>query len=877
MSLQPAPAEGNPGARNRRVKAPTTDPGPRPTVQRMYFLTPTEAAERDRKIGGTMGPIRAEMIGFGRVPQELRDRPQWVVWRYALTKDKSKWTKVPHQALIPGRKASSTDPKTWATFEEAERAFYAFREARERDRIDGIGFVFSKDDPYCGVDLDHSLHPGGGCKHWTHAYLDDLNSYTECSPSGTGVKVIVRGVLPSEGNKKTGIDGDGGAVEMYDRGRFFTITAERFDRWSKGIEDRADVVNRMHAELFPPKPKPEPKPKPVRKTDALPGDDELVALAIKYNPAFGPLYVQGDTTRNHGDDSSADFALCTLLAYWFNRDEAAVDRVFRRSALFREKWDERRGDTTYGALTVANAVAVQTKVYEPRSPKPAPDVPRFGPEPSTNGNGHPPAEPPVNGQIPDPVKPNEAPDDPHRLARLFRDTHCRHKDGATVRYWQGEFQEWDRAYRPVPSEELRARLAAKVKAEFNRINVKEIALWEADAGAKKPPKPKVRKVTGQLVGNVALALGGYTLLPARTAQPAWLIDNPPFPADEVLPARNALIHLPGLISDKPGSIRPPTPLFFCPYVLDYDFDRNAENPVEWFKFLTSLWGDDDASTKALQEWMGYLLTLDTRQQKILMLIGPKRSGKGTIARVIKAMIGPENVANPTLSSLGTNFGLAPLVGKPTAIITDARLSGRADIAQVVERLLSISGEDGQTIDRKYLPAMTVKLPTRFMLISNELPRLAETSGALAGRMVILKLTRSFYGKEDIDLERRIMPELPGILLWAIEGWKRLQKRGQFVQPASAVQLVEEMEDLASPAGMFIKERCEIGPDQETPVKILFEAWREWCREKNREHVGDESAFGRNLRAVLPSLVTKPVKKDGIYSRNFVGVNLKVVF
>src|SRR5215472_9160659 len=99
------------------------------------------------------------------------------------------------------------------------------------------------------------------------------------------------------------------------------------------------------------------------------------------------------------------------------------------------------------------------------------------------------------------------------------------------------------------------------------------------------------------------------------------------------------------------------------------------------------------------------------------MVGPKRSGKGTIA-------GPDNTVAPTLAGLGTNFGLAPLIGKRVAIISDARLGGRADQAAIGQRLLSITGEDTITIDRKFLPAWTGRLQVRFLILSNELPRLA---------------------------------------------------------------------------------------------------------------------------------------------------------
>ncbi len=477
--------------------------------------------------------------------------------------------------------------------------------------------------------------------------------------------------------------------------------------------------------------------------------------------------------------------------------------------------------------------------------------------------------------------PNEADDDPHRLARLYRDVSCYHQDGPTLVYHKGEFLRWDRAYRPVLEQDIRAQLGTSTKSEFDRLNL--LALAEHATPRANPPKsekageatkgpPTVKKVTSSLVANVSLALAGYSLLPSQVDAPAWLCDGGPWPALEILPARNGLLHLPSFAAGKPAFI-PPTPNFFCPYALDFDFDPRARTPSHWHEFLLKLWDDDPESVATLQEWFAYHLSSDVSQQKIGVLIGPRRSGKSTIARVLTAMIGRANVCNPTLSALGTQFGSAVLIGKLAAIITDARISGRTDIAQVVENLLSISGEDSKSIPRKHLPDWDGKLSAKFTIISNETPRLADSSGALAGRMVILKLTRSFYGQEDHHLFEKLVPELPGILLWAIAGWKRLQERGHFLQPESGNPLVEEMAELSSPIGTFVRDCCSLGAGSQIEIDKLFGAWKEWCHRMNREQVGDQPAFGRNLRTVIPTLATKPVKEKGKFHRVFQGIDL----
>jgi putative DNA primase/helicase len=271
---------------------------------------------------------------------------------------------------------------------------------------------------------------------------------------------------------------------------------------------------------------------------------------------------------------------------------------------------------------------------------------------------------------------------------------------------------------------------------------------------------------------------------------------------------------------------------------------------------------------------GYFLTADTRQQKSFLIVGPKRSGKGTIARVLTRLIGTANVVSPTTSGLATNFGLQPLIGKRLAVISDARLGGREQQA-FVERILNITGEDSLTIDRKYQSAWTGRLQTRILLLTNELPRLADASGAPASRFIVLTLVKSFYGHEDLGLEARLLVELPSILNWAIEGYERLRKRGHFLQPKSSADVIQELDDLGSPTKAFLHECCDIGPDFTVPVESLFVAWCAWCERQRRDYHGDAARFGRDLRSALPTLkIAQPREADGKRHRLYVGLRLK---
>jgi putative DNA primase/helicase len=263
----------------------------------------------------------------------------------------------------------------------------------------------------------------------------------------------------------------------------------------------------------------------------------------------------------------------------------------------------------------------------------------------------------------------------------------------------------------------------------------------------------------------------------RKAEPDWTHVHHELrrPADEIIVCSNGLLHLPTL------TMMPHSPAFFSHNALDFCFDRDAPEPRQWLAFLDQLWPDDDEAVETLRELFGYCSTSDTRQQKLFLIVGPKRSGKGTIARVLTRLVGVDNTVAPTLAGLGTNFGLAPLIGKRVAIISDARLAGRADQHAIAERLLSISGEDAITVDRKFREPWTGRLQTRFLILSNELPRLADASGVLAARFIVLVLTHSFYGREDHRLSDRLLTELPGILNWSIAGlsWIRVPQRFSF--------------------------------------------------------------------------------------------------
>jgi putative DNA primase/helicase len=446
-----------------------------------------------------------------------------------------------------------------------------------------------------------------------------------------------------------------------------------------------------------------------------------------------------------------------------------------------------------------------------------------------------------------------SPSSPLDSARELISRHCSHEGLRTILHHSDCFYIWKGShYDPNPKEEIRARI-------YKFLDAARVTTPQGRLAPFSPNRDKV--------ANVLDALAAETQLLGKIRPPVWLHDNVEIPAPEIVSCSNGLLHLPT------RKLLPHSPNFFSLNAVDYAFEPDAGEPHGWLEFLNILWGDDQEAIDTLQEVFGLALTGNTAHQKAFLLIGPRRSGKGTIARVLAGTIGPENVAGPSLSGLAQNFGLEPLVGKRLAIIPDARLR-RADQQIVAERLLSITGEDLLTIDRKNLRAWTGRLSARFLILTNELPWLMDASGALVSRFIVLTLTKSFYGREDKMLTDRLLRERPKILNWAIAGWDRLARRGCFLQPKSSNQIIEQLEDLGSPVAAFLREQCIVDEHRCVECGRLYLAWVDWCKHQGRDKPGTAQSFGKDLRATMPGLDTVQTRaEDGSRERYFQGVDL----
>lgn len=360
-------------------------------------------------------PVPLSIVGEN-IPSELRKLAQWVVWKWEERETDGKPTKVPYCADRPEYKASTTNQRTWATYSQALHSFRI-------GKADGVGFVFNKDDAYCGIDLDKCRNPETGeIKPWAQRIIDNMRSYCEVSPSTKGVKIWVKAKLPSvKSGRRDPVRADGkrwnnddaepcdGEIEMYHHSRFFAVTSERLEDGLTTVEPRQEEVDALYREVFGDESEPVSRSngehKQNRQSNGQPlspsefsaptfypamnlCDAEILEVAMRENGKDGSKFKrlwngevtaadypkpvkdrEGNPVKDENgkdvvtlDESSADFALCIKLA-WYMPDPERIDRLFRQSKLCRDKWTQRED---YRRWTIENAIAFnEGKVYNP--------------------------------------------------------------------------------------------------------------------------------------------------------------------------------------------------------------------------------------------------------------------------------------------------------------------------------------------------------------------------------------------------------------------------------------------------------------------------------------------------------------------------------
>lgn len=345
----------------------------------------------------------------------------------------------------------------------------------------------------------------------------------------------------------------------------------------------------------------------------------------------------------------------------------------------------------------------------------------------------------------------------------------------------------------------------------------------------------------------------------------------------VWPGREAsqfLVYANGILDVHTGKLEAHTPDYFGTTLLPYAYDPQA-GCQRWLQFVNEIFNNDADRIALLQEWLGYLLTPSNSHQKAMLLIGQTRSGKGTIGRVLRHLVGPANYSGLTLEGLANDAVLESILDTAVLFVGDAHSVGGPSRGAVLDKFKSVTGGDQIPVTRKFKRTWKGTLPGRMTLAANDVPQFVDDSGALAGRFLILPFDNSWLGRESLTLDGELLAEIAGISIWALQGLARLSAVGRFTTPQASVAEHKELDERYSPLQVFVSECCAISPMARVGTERLYDAYRAWSLSAGRRVPMHRNAFVAAIRSAYRGSLTKGVIELGAGKRGqgFTGITL----
>lgn len=762
------------------------------------------------------------------VPEALCEPDQWVCWRYHWAEDRDEWTKVPVDVGTGGF-ARSTDPETWTSFADA----LAYHDRSGTD-TDGLGFVVHEtEDLVVGIDLDDCRDPAtGDLEAWAEDLLEAVPTYAEVSPSGTGLRLFGFGFLP-DGGTRADVDGADGHLEMYETGRYLTVTGHHVDGTPEDVRQVNDAIAEVHAEYIAPDDTDESADPPkaagdggvragspganprgsARETGDL-SDAELIERAkdAENGEKFRRLW-NGDAS-GYESHSEADLALAGHLAFWTGGDRDRIDGLFRQSDLYREKWDADRGAQTYGERTIAKALEGRTEFYEPGGGADAPEAP---------------------------ARPNEP-----------GETVDRNADGADVELspsavavWAGLGENEDVA--DLTDREKAATVWDLIQQSDDyhiRVRRDNGSLWAFDGGVWKPEGDRaLRHAARRALGSMNYGQNVLAELQAQArADPRVEVEPDDFGLSPgTIAVENGLVYLEAAADGGGPDARrdlEPDDLALAQLPVEYDPDADY---TEWAEYVEE-WAEDDRAD-ALQEYVGYCLHVGAIPiHRALLLVGSGANGKGTFLAVVRALLGRENTTSIELQTLANEKdAVADFYGSIANIDDD--LSARK-LGQGLGMFKKLVAGDRVRARRLYEDGFEFDATGKHLYAANEVPQVdvPDDDEAFWRRWILVEFPNHYPPSQRDPLLRDRLTDpavLSGVLNWAIDGWQRLLEQGHFTNEEHYAQAKRERwQAWGESVDKFISECVEHDPAADRITTAgAHRRYAAWCRKHGEDPVG----------------------------------------
>lgn len=390
-----------------------------------------------------------------------------------------------------------------------------------------------------------------------------------------------------------------------------------------------------------------------------------------------------------------------------------------------------------------------------------------------------------------------------------------------------------------------------------------------------PYKPTRAKVT-----DIEDALNAQCLTTGTA--PCWLNEMPVDPS-KLLVFQNGILDVEKYIRGE-ICLYNPTPDFFTFNAFPYDFNESLESEL-WMEFLNDIYNKDTMKILLLSQWFGYNCVPDMSYEKLMLFTGRPRSGKSTVVDTLHSTLGDRLCASTSFQGLTGTFGYQPLVNKYAALIGDAKSPRAGDVDAVLEKLLSITGGDTVSVNRKYkteLPSTSLKC--RFTITMNDLPVFSDHARALEPRLNIILFPNSYEGREDRTLKQRLKTEAKEgrLINFALRGLRDLYTRKNFIVPKDSIAALQQFRELSAPVTAFVNECCHTQPPQrKSQLKEeyyvlkneLYDIWCNWCRYQGRKP-GYKPIFSQHLLSASPNVETVRRRVNGVLRYMYKGIRLK---
>lgn len=691
-----------------------------------------------------------QTLFHSNIPEELKALKQWCVYR---------GDKAPRSPR--GGFCKSNDESTWASFDECLQAV-------EERKFDGLGFFLKK--PYFGVDIDKAdeeveAYKRGEFVGRTGDIIQTMNSYTEISKSGKGIHIICKGELYGDKHRKNNL-------EIYQEGRYFIMTGNVIE--DKPICVRSDELKAVYTKYM------EEQPTLLEST--------WVPFTVKYDSTLYDMFMEGDWQgAGYGSQSEADLAFCNLLVQKFEGNRFEVEKKFRESGLYRDKWDKRHGKMTYGEATLDKALSGYVKKQHFQD-----------------------------------VKNKYTWDDVGNSNRFYD----KNKVDMKFCYENGKWCHFNGKYWNLFADDVAGEKAVEVTNDMY-----EEAKFIEDENTRENFLKFVKgsRSNGRIKSMISLA------------QSKMSISNNDF--DKHVYRMNVEN---GSLDLKEGNLYPHASEMLETRYSDVTISRG--DCPRWIKFLDEIFLGNKELIRYVKKMLGYSLTGDISEQIMFILHGSGNNGKSVFLDVVghifgsySSVIQPETIMTSRGNKSGANSDIARLKGSRLVICSENDEGIRLNEGLVKQ----LTG--GDKVVARFLYGREFEYVPNFKLFlnTNHLPIIRGTDRGIWRRLRIIPFEYNIpANKIDKHLIFKLMEELPQILAWCLEGCLEWQEEG-FHDVEIMQKYIDSYQKDMDTIAQFVEECCEVNPIHKEQASLLYQVYAQWAK-NNNEYLYTNTKFGREM-------------------------------